>query len=172
MSLLRAFRSKLRGKHLHFVYFSSYTLFALVTVLHLFFPHLISSTLHGLNSGMTRSALFIIVYLERTCFIRQAVLPSTIDCKASVDWIVERGDGKRRESVGEPALKWEKPFSTSSSSMKCIKLMCLTCCIDMKNIDFRQNETPRQFLGNYPQPWHVMERWHQMVTALKMAENL
>lgn len=33
----------------------------------------------------TRSALFIIVYLERTCFIRQAVLPSPIDCKASVD---------------------------------------------------------------------------------------
>lgn len=76
-------------------------LFALLIVLHRFFPHLVFSTLHGLNSGVTRSALFIIVYLERTCFIRQAVLPYPIDCKASVHWIVEWGDGKRRGREGE-----------------------------------------------------------------------
>lgn len=76
-------------------------LFALLIVLHFIFFHLVPSTLHGLNSGVTRSALFIIVYLERTCFIRQAVLPWPIDCKAPVDWIVEWGDGKRREGETE-----------------------------------------------------------------------
>lgn len=110
-------------------------LFALLIVQHLSFsPQLVSSTLRGLNSGVTCSALFIIVYLERTCFIHQAVLPCPIDCKASVDWIVERGDGKRRER--ERDREWEKAFSTFTSSMKRIKPLCLTCCIDMKNIDF------------------------------------
>lgn len=125
-----------------------------------FFSHLVSSTLHGLNSGVTRSALFIIVYLERTCFICQALLSCPIDCKASVDWIVERGDGKRRERGRE--RKWEKPFSTVSSSMKCMKLLCLTCCIDIKNIDFRQNKTLEHILEISPSTdvlWSGDSRW-------------
>lgn len=112
-------------------------LFARLMVLRVFFsPHLVPSTLHGPNSRVTRSALFIIVYLERTCFIRQAVLPCPIDSKASVGLNSGvRGREKEKER------KREKPFYTFSSTMKCIKPLGWTC-IDMKNMDFRQSETP------------------------------
>lgn len=104
-----------------------------------FFPHLVPSTLHGLNSRVTRSALFIIVYLERTCFIRQAMLPWPIDSKASVDWIVEWGDGKRRKRERKSERNHFLPSTTFN--MICIKLLCWAF-IDKRNMDFRQSQTP------------------------------
>lgn len=60
-------------------------LFALLILLHVFFFfHFTFSTLQRQNA-VPRSALFIIVYLERTCFIRQAVLLCPIDPNVSVD---------------------------------------------------------------------------------------
>lgn len=49
---------------------------------------------------VTCPALFIIVYLERTCFIRQAVSLCPIDPRVSVSWMMVRGEG---EGAGEVA---------------------------------------------------------------------
>lgn len=132
MSILRVFHAKLCGKHLHFVYFSFYTSVCTSDCATLLFPPPRFLTLHGLNSGVTRSALFIIVYLERTCFIRQAVLPCPIDCKASVERGDGKGEGERRRETLLYLLLYHEMYQAP----------VLTCCIDMKNIDFSWNESP------------------------------
>lgn len=75
-----------------------------------------------------------------------------------------RGWEKERKGKGEKERerKRKKPISTFSSSMKCIRLLGLTCCIDMKNIDFRQNETLERILENILSTdvlWSGDSRW-------------
>lgn len=73
-------QSKLHLKRLHFVYFSTHTF---VCPSRFAPPPSSPQPLQQWNR-VTPGALFIIVYLERTCFIRQAVLLCPIDPKVSV----------------------------------------------------------------------------------------
>lgn len=57
----------------------------------------------------------------------------------SVSWLNSGVRGWEKEK--ERKKKREKPFSTFTFNMICIKLLCWAC-IDKKNMDFRQSQTP------------------------------
>lgn len=107
---------KLHLKRLHFVYFSTHTFvcpshFAPSLLFVFFFSSSPPQPLQQWNR-VTRGALFIIVYLERTCFIRQAVLLCPIDPKVSVSWIMVQGDGRK----GAAETQRQKSLSSVSNA--------------------------------------------------------
>lgn len=124
------------GKHLHFVYLSSYTFVCTsdFATFHFFPPR-------SLNPSCAEqwcdSQRFIYHCVPREDMFHPPGRVAVADRLQSVSWLNSGVRGREKER-GRDRERERNPFlpSVPTWNAKCIQLLCLTCCIDMKNYEF------------------------------------